>query len=73
MRRELESDNGVTRRYAVFNDQGRRVGTDVETIQTPEMQQENVDRQTLADYEVNPAPTPMQTTEAIKALIRLRR
>lgn len=68
MRRELEFDDGIVRQWAVFNDAGEPVGTDVEAV--PQLL--TADEQTLADYEANLAPTAAQTAAALKALIRLR-
>ena len=35
--RQLLSDDGVTRRFRVLDNNGRQIGTDEETIPTPEM------------------------------------
>jgi len=79
--RQLVSDNGIVRKYRVFNDSGQQIGTDEEVIPTLEMANEMTIRSRVAALLAAsaaylalpnpPGPTVVQTTAQVQRNTRL--
>jgi len=79
--RQLVSNDGVVRRYRVLNDTGDPIGTDEETVPTPEMVNEAMIRGRVAALLAAsvaylalpspPGPTAAQTTAQVQRNTRL--
>jgi hypothetical protein len=79
--RQLISDNGIIRKYRVLNDAGQQIGTDEETVPTPEAANEATIRNRIAALLTAsvaylavpnpPGPTAAQTTAQVQRNTRL--